>query len=262
MRRHGFTLIELLLVVAIIALLVAILLPALSKATEVARRAACLSGLHQQHVAVVAFGIEHKGVLPPDQHQLYGPLVGGGVLYLTPPGYYRDGYGNYCGEGILVKGNYLSVDGQVLYCPSFKYPDIQLETWTGQLGVGFQAGLTNGGGWWPDLSQVPAGQQWLNASYIYRNYAFAPSNKWEPLSLSNRGFEPIITDLFNFIPAVISDFQHGGQDYMVINLAGSGYAVHDENYEIRDQKGGASYNVGPDQLLTDSIWETYFKTAG
>jgi len=43
---RGFTLVELLVVVAIIALLVAILMPTLSRATELARRAVCASSLH------------------------------------------------------------------------------------------------------------------------------------------------------------------------------------------------------------------------
>src|SRR5690554_4373938 len=63
-RRCGFTLIEVLVVVAIIALLVAILLPSLARAREQARGAACLSNLQQQGVGFSGYSVDNKSRLP------------------------------------------------------------------------------------------------------------------------------------------------------------------------------------------------------
>jgi prepilin-type N-terminal cleavage/methylation domain-containing protein len=64
LRRAGFTLVELLVVIGIIALLVAILLPALHKARETAVRTACASNLRQIHCGVVMYANENRGWLP------------------------------------------------------------------------------------------------------------------------------------------------------------------------------------------------------
>jgi prepilin-type N-terminal cleavage/methylation domain-containing protein/prepilin-type processing-associated H-X9-DG protein len=61
----SFTLIELLVVVAIIAVLVAILLPALGRARENARALVCLSQLRQIGSAMVAYSSEFQGMFPP-----------------------------------------------------------------------------------------------------------------------------------------------------------------------------------------------------
>jgi prepilin-type processing-associated H-X9-DG protein/prepilin-type N-terminal cleavage/methylation domain-containing protein len=60
----GFTLIELLVVVAIIALLIAILLPSLSKARDQAKTTACLSNMHQLGLTTHQYAQDQKNKLP------------------------------------------------------------------------------------------------------------------------------------------------------------------------------------------------------
>ncbi len=64
LRNIGFTLIELLVVVSIIALLVSILLPALSKAREQAKKAVCGTQLHQIGLAAYEYAVHYDMYLP------------------------------------------------------------------------------------------------------------------------------------------------------------------------------------------------------
>src|SRR5690348_10149729 len=91
--RDGFTLVELLVVIGIIALLIAILLPALSTAREHARRAQCMSNLRQLTAAWLMYAQEHRDHMCSSEMQSPPGLGGGGAysiagMSVPPPGFW------------------------------------------------------------------------------------------------------------------------------------------------------------------------------
>ncbi len=106
---HGFTLIELLVVVAIIAVLVAILLPALSSARERAKRVVCMSNLRQIGMSERYYMDENNGYVTPatfDYRLHLGYVTWIGALVATQQmDYDSDGYNIFlCPSQILPFG--------------------------------------------------------------------------------------------------------------------------------------------------------------
>src|ERR1039457_1707207 len=76
-RRRGFTLIELLVVIAIIGILAAMLLPALNKARQTAKKASCLNNVKQITLACIMYANDNDECLP------FGVTFSGDSSFLT-----------------------------------------------------------------------------------------------------------------------------------------------------------------------------------
>jgi prepilin-type N-terminal cleavage/methylation domain-containing protein len=108
---HGFTLIELLVVVAIIAVLVAMLLPTLSAARENARNVVCMSNLKQASTALVVYADAYNDEIPPAAIVGYDAIISQNI-------YWFDVLGAYIGQ---IKDNSSPfLKKGIFQCPSKK----------------------------------------------------------------------------------------------------------------------------------------------
>ena len=103
-RKRAFTLIELLVVIAIIAVLAAMLLPALRRAQSAAYRSYCMSNLRGLGTALTGYAMDDAQGRTPREHQWVWRYGGG--FYGNAIVVYNE-YGIPSAQGLLVEGQYV-----------------------------------------------------------------------------------------------------------------------------------------------------------
>lgn len=247
----AFTLVDVLVSLVIIAILMGMLLPALSHASESARRVVCQSNVRQIGLAIVMYADDSRGhmpasvFLPANSAQRAGDRPQSMTTLLLPEPERLPNRSAWDGLGLLYEREYLSA-AKVFYCPSHTgdYPFAKFQTQ-----------------WAKEKSEVVSPESFIVANYHYRGAG--PSNGVR--ATPGASYQPLTSILYQIDPAqssLVSDGMRNIRDYnhkVGVNFFRADLTVH----WFADQAGQYRALLPVDEedyesrLKVESAWDLF-----
>ena len=245
-KKSGFTLIELLVVISIIALLLAILMPALGKVKGKAKEVVCRAHLRSFGQAAMTYAHDNDSKFV-DCH-MEGKTVATGLgsyaVYVTGNGGVWLGAGNFFKHGLIE-------EPKIFYCPGNTNKSLKY-------GMDHPDSSDSGGGW--PIGKIPEdlheGQNWVQSTYHYRS--LWTGTRFRAINFAKDGSSfGFMSDMFAD-PTRGVDFHHKDR-YNIVYADGHCEAVVDKDEEIKNFGGGNRYHAH--HGMQDKVWKRFFDLA-